>query len=309
MQMTLDILAEPCQAHPPLGQTVPTMVSASGCDWELGVSDAAGNIVEAAWIRNDPINRIDPDGMDDLQCNSGTQGTVQQPRLTVNIFRQLNGLPDLPQAPVPPVSPPPPAPLGPPGWFGPSLLTLLGIGSALSVDKDTLTSVGQAAIDGVDALFPHPPVPNYKPQPQLQAQPQPASDGAGARSGGRWRSTQTNNTRRNAEILRLNMGQNIRDAEQAHHIVQSTDRRAQAARDLLDYYQIDINSAENGVGLMKDVHQGSGLQTTATINWVFQELLSASRIGGDWTAQRQSIINKLRELAQLILEGKLDAGD
>ena len=63
MHTLQDILAAPCQGDPPLGQTVPTTVSASGCDWELGVSDAAGNIVEAAWIRNDPINQIDPTGL------------------------------------------------------------------------------------------------------------------------------------------------------------------------------------------------------------------------------------------------------
>ena len=78
MQMTLDILAEPCQAHEPLRETTPTTVSASGCDWEHDVSDPLKEIVEDDRFAANPISHRDPTGLRDPDKSGGINGVHDQ---------------------------------------------------------------------------------------------------------------------------------------------------------------------------------------------------------------------------------------
>jgi hypothetical protein len=87
-----------------------------------------------------------------------------------------------------------------------------------------------------------------------------------------WKSSNTGDTSSNSRLLRKNMAGQLKDGEDAHHIVQSTHPRASASRDLLDKYQIDVNSAENGVGLLptgdKPAHHGHQLHSHDAIDAV-----------------------------------------
>ena len=124
---------------------------------------------------------------------------------------------------------------------------------------------------------------------------------------GKWKSSQTGNGSRNAKILRKNMeakGVHFKPGEQPHHIVQSTDPRAQTARELLDKYHIDVNSAENGLKLPSRVHQTSGFQQTKAINAVTSRLGEAARGAKDWGAARRSVLSELSKLKQAIASGK-----
>ncbi len=58
----------------------------------------------------------------------------------------------------------------------------------------------------------------------------------------------------NANILRRNLGLKRGDGLFAHHIVPSTHRRGQAARDLLESFGIGINDAVNGAPVPKEIH-------------------------------------------------------
>ena len=71
MHTVLDLRKTSYQGHPFRGEGVPTVVSASGCDWELGVSGAVGIVVEDDRIAANPINRTDANGTD--------SGSVQPP--------------------------------------------------------------------------------------------------------------------------------------------------------------------------------------------------------------------------------------
>ena len=114
-------------------------------------------------------------------------------------------------------------------------------------------------------------------------------------------------TSENAKRLRKNLGEQIEDGEDAHHIVQSTHRRAEEARKLLDKYQIDINSAENGIGLKptgdRPAHHGQGLHSFDGIDEVTRRLQLA--VGGvnDFALARRKIIEALRRIKQEIRLG------
>jgi hypothetical protein len=92
-----------------------------------------------------------------------------------------------------------------------------------------------------------------------------------------WRSTQKWDNRRNAKILKANMEKKgtLTKGEEPHHIVQGCDPEAQKARNLLDYYQLDVNGPENGVSLTKYKHQQSCLQRRETIKLVTNKLKEA----------------------------------
>lgn len=131
-----------------------------------------------------------------------------------------------------------------------------------------------------------------------------------------WRSTQTNDTKVNAKILRRNLGLKDGDLREAHHIVASTHRRAQSARDLLDAYQIDINSAENGVALVggkgagREIdprhHRGGQLHSLAGIEVVNLRIDEAIRGISlkEWEKARAAILLELDRIRSLILSGQ-----
>ena len=109
--------------------------------------------------------------------------------------------------------------------------------------------------------------------------------------GSSWKSTQTENTSKNAQILRDNMekaGEKFGDDEQAHHIVLGRHERAKPARDILDKYRIDINSADNGVRLPKEIHQGTRLHSNRAIDEI-NNLLALANSPEDVIA----ILNKI----------------
>ena len=99
-------------------------------------------------------------------------------------------------------------------------------------------------------------------------------------------------------------GTHFEKGEQAHHIVQSTDPRAKVARDLLDKYHIDINSADNGLKLTRQVHQTSGLQQTKTIDAVTKNLKDAADSAKDWGAARAKVLDALSKIKTGIANGK-----
>jgi hypothetical protein len=116
-----------------------------------------------------------------------------------------------------------------------------------------------------------------------------------------FRSSQRWDTSANARILRENLekaGVKLRPGDQAHHIVPGTHREAERARQLLDEYGIDINSAENGAVLSKNMHYGNGLHSDAGIQLVTERLIDAARRGG-----RSGILDELRAIADAIHRG------
>jgi hypothetical protein len=94
---------------------------------------------------------------------------------------------------------------------------------------------------------------------------------------------------------------------EAHHIVQSTHRRAEEARKLLDKYQIDINSAENGIGLKpvgdRPAHHGQGLHSFDGIDEVARRLERAVSGVGDFATARRKIIAQLQKIKAEIRNG------
>ena len=96
----------------------------------------------------------------------------------------------------------------------------------------------------------------------------------------KWKSTQTWDTTKNAKILRKSMERDhtvFGPGDEPHHIVQSTDPRAAAARALLDKYHIDLNGAENALKLTRRIHQTSGLQRGKAIDDVTDRLRQAAK--------------------------------
>jgi hypothetical protein len=90
--------------------------------------------------------------------------------------------------------------------------------------------------------------------------------------------------------------------EEAHHIVQSTDLRAEDARELLDKYHIDVNGAENGIKLTRLMHQRSGLQTDKAIKAVADRLQEAADSAKSWNAARWAVMEELGEIRHDILK-------
>ena len=122
-----------------------------------------------------------------------------------------------------------------------------------------------------------------------------------------WQSSQTGDTDENARILRKAMERDhtrFGPGDQAHHVVQSTDSRAQEARDLLDEYHIDVNGAENGIKLTRLIHQTSGFQREQAILDVTDRLRKAARRGKSWNAARWAVMEELGEIRRDIRAGR-----
>jgi len=137
---------------------------------------------------------------------------------------------------------------------------------------------------------------------QLPAKKGPQSD---------WTSTQAkptgaafdpSYTSRNSARLRKNMGLGVGDGD-AHHMVASTHRRAEKARSILDFYQIDVNSRAVGAELSQSLHHGRGLHSFAGIDEITRRLEDAvDQAGGmstNTTQWRQGKANVLWELREL----------
>jgi hypothetical protein len=131
----------------------------------------------------------------------------------------------------------------------------------------------------------------------------------------KWTLKPTN--QQNARILGKNMGSRLAPGEEPHHIAPSLhpDPWAGEARSLLRYYQIDINSADNGVSLTHLEHQQSWLNRRETIKLVTRKLEAAEgnvrAVQGseDWEVHRREIIKVLRQLAREIKAGKFPPGN
>ncbi|HEX2570719.1 MAG TPA: AHH domain-containing protein [Polyangia bacterium] len=125
--------------------------------------------------------------------------------------------------------------------------------------------------------------------------------GGGSRPPG-FTSTQQWDTSANADRLRAalekKLGRKLASSEAVHHIVPSTHREAEDAREILDRFGIDVNSVDNGVVLTQSQHVGRGLHMKAAIREVFFRLLRAERSG-----QRAKMIEALRDIAQQIQNG------
>jgi hypothetical protein len=122
-----------------------------------------------------------------------------------------------------------------------------------------------------------------------------------------WKSTQTWNTGKNARILRKSMERDhvvFGPGEEPHHMVQSTDPEAAAAHALMDKYHIDINSAENGIKLTRQVHQSSGLQKKKAIRDFTARLRRAEKGGKSWNARRWRILEEFGRTRRDIRAGR-----
>jgi hypothetical protein len=94
------------------------------------------------------------------------------------------------------------------------------------------------------------------------------------------------------------LGRKLTQTEAVHHIVPSTHREAEAAREILDRFGIDINSVDNGVVLTQNQHVGHRLHADKAIRAVVDRLQRAARSGG-----RTKILEELQKLAREIQNG------
>ncbi len=123
----------------------------------------------------------------------------------------------------------------------------------------------------------------------------------------KWKSTQTWDTSTNAKILRKSMERDhtvFGPGEEPHHLVQSTDKRAAAARELLDKYHIDVNGAENGIKLTSRIHQTSGFQQNKAIHDLTDRLRQAAKGARSWEAARDRIMIELGRIRRDINAGR-----
>ncbi|HEX2572362.1 MAG TPA: AHH domain-containing protein [Polyangia bacterium] len=115
-------------------------------------------------------------------------------------------------------------------------------------------------------------------------------------------STQQWNTSANADrlcaALEKKLGRKLTSSETVHHIVPSTHHEAEAAREILDRFGIDINGTDNGVVLTQRQHLGRGLHTDQAIQEVYARLARIERRG---TGAR--IIEELQKIANEIQDG------
>lgn len=88
-------------------------------------------------------------------------------------------------------------------------------------------------------------------------------------------------------------GEVFAEGEHAHHIVASTHKDAQRARDILNRFKIDINSAENGIRLSEAEHLGD-LRSLTAIQQVTDMLSRATT--------RDQAVGMLHHIADLIRE-------
>ena len=127
------------------------------------------------------------------------------------------------------------------------------------------------------------------------------------RESDKWKSSQTWNTTTNAKILRKSMERDhsyFGPGEEPHHIVQGTDPRAADGRALLDRYHIDLNGAENGIKLTRQIHQTRGLQRRKAIEAVTARLRRAAGAAKTWEAARDSIMIELGRIRRDIKAGR-----
>lgn len=105
------------------------------------------------------------------------------------------------------------------------------------------------------------------------------------------------------QVLARNLGILEVSGRHAHHLVLGDINTAAAdqARDLLRRYQIDINSAVNGVSLTENHHLRTGLHRHRTVELVNQRLQAAIEGITDWTHARLEILEELRRLRGDIL--------
>jgi hypothetical protein len=132
----------------------------------------------------------------------------------------------------------------------------------------------------------------------------------------KWTLKPTN--RQNANILRRNMGAKLAPGEEPHHIVQALDQNswAQRSRSLIRYYQVDINSGENGASLARASHQGQWLQKNFSKRLVYDRLRQAAGTGRPprpgseaWEAARQEVVSELSRLEEEIEAGTFPPGN
>jgi hypothetical protein len=124
----------------------------------------------------------------------------------------------------------------------------------------------------------------------------------------KWKSSQTWDTSKNAKILRKSMERDhvvFGAGEEPHHLVQSTDPRAAAARALLDKYHIDLNGAENGIKLTRNIHQTSGLQRQKAIEDLTDRLRKAAKDAKSWEAGRDAVMKEMGRIRRDINAGRL----
>jgi len=127
------------------------------------------------------------------------------------------------------------------------------------------------------------------------------------RESDKWKSSQTWDTTENAKILRKSMERDhsyFGPGEEPHHIVQGTDPRAADGRALLDRYHIDLNGAENGIKLTRQIHQTRGLQRRKAIEAVTARLRRAAGAAKTWEAARDSIMIELGRIRRDIKAGR-----
>lgn len=114
-------------------------------------------------------------------------------------------------------------------------------------------------------------------------------------------STQQWDTTGNATRLRAAMekklGRKLPSSEEVHHIVPSTHREAEQAREILDRFGIDINSTDNGVVLTQSQHVGHGLHTKEAILEVLNRLRRAEKSGS------AEVLKALQRIAREIQNG------
>jgi len=122
----------------------------------------------------------------------------------------------------------------------------------------------------------------------------------------------------NADLLRKNMGAKLAQGDEPHHIVQALDQNVwtQRSRSLIRYYQIDVNSGENGASLARASHQGQWLQRDFAKHLVKDRLQEAAGTGRRplpgseaWEAARQEVVKELAKLEEEIEAGTFPPGN
>jgi hypothetical protein len=103
--------------------------------------------------------------------------------------------------------------------------------------------------------------------------------------------------------LRRNLGIRTGSGRVAHHIVPSTSPRADAARAILNEYQIDINGVANGVSITEAQHRTAGLHRFPNIDRVTARLENARNGINDWAQARQAVIDELGAIRDEIVAG------
>ena len=122
---------------------------------------------------------------------------------------------------------------------------------------------------------------------------------------GVFKSTQTFSNDGNVKILKLNLSKANRakkDGYHAHHIVPGLLERGQEARDILDTYHIDINSADNGVFISSTGHYGQRLHSKEGIDAVTRQLKDGI-VDGNFAETRSRLIKILGDIGSQIQNG------